>query len=66
MDYRQVSITIDWSRSKQVDNKLMEVKQALADKYTRLFRTASSKVKRRKYANQATAYRRQAEQIARK
>ena len=45
--------------------KLAEVKQALADKYTRLSKSVRSKVKRRKYLNKATAYRQQAEQVAR-
>ena len=44
---------------------LINVKLALADKYTRLCNLAGSVPKRKTYARMATKYRRQAEQIQR-
>ena len=43
-----------------MDKKLAEVKMALARKYDRLAKAASSKVKMRKFTHKAEAYRRQA------
>lgn len=45
--------------------KLAEVKQALADKYTRLSKTVSSKVRRKKYMNRAAGYQRQVQEAQR-
>jgi hypothetical protein len=44
---------------------LIDVKLALADKYTRLGSLAGSTPKRKTYARMATKYRRQAEQLRR-
>jgi hypothetical protein len=49
-----------------VDKKLVEVKQALADKYMRLAKSVSSKVRRKKYLNRAESYRHQVEDAKRK
>jgi hypothetical protein len=43
-----------------MSNQLAEVKLALAQKYDRLAKAASSKVKKRKFTHKAEAYRRQA------
>jgi hypothetical protein len=47
------------------EQNLIDVKLALADKYTRLSHLAGSVPKRKTYARMATKYRRQAEQIRR-
>lgn len=43
----------------------IDVKQALADKYTHLSQIAGSTPKRKTYAHKATKYRRQVEQMRR-
>jgi len=50
--------------SKKIEN-LIQVKQALADKYYNLARIAGSKVKRATYTRQARKYRRQIEDLLR-
>jgi hypothetical protein len=47
------------------ERTLIDVKQALADKYDRLSRNAGSKPKRQQFAHRATHYRRQVEQLKR-
>ncbi len=49
-----------------MDKRLAEVKQALADKYMRLAKSVSSKVRRKIYLNRAESYRHQAEDARRK
>jgi hypothetical protein len=44
--------------------KLSDVKVALAEKYERLARVASSKVKKRKFIHKAHQYRRQVVQLS--
>lgn len=44
---------------------LLDVKQALAEKYERLSRQAGSDPKRKQFATRARHYRRQAEQLKR-
>ncbi len=43
-----------------MNKRLAEVKQALADKYMRLSKSVSSKVRRKVYLNRAESYRNQA------
>ena len=50
--------------SKKIEN-LIQVKQALADKYYSLARIAGSKPKRATYTRQARKYRRQIEGLSR-
>ena len=50
--------------SKKIEN-LIQVKQALADKYYGLARIAGSKTKRDSYTRQAKRYRRQVEDLQR-
>lgn len=49
-----------------MNEKLAEVKLALAEKYTRLSKAVRSKVRRRKYLNKAASYEQQAEEATRK
>ena len=50
--------------AKKIEN-LIQVKQALADKYYSLARIAGSKTKRATYTRQARKYRRQIEDLSR-
>jgi len=45
--------------------KVVETKLALAQKYDRLAKVASSKVKKRTYLHKARTYRRQVEELSR-
>lgn len=47
------------------ERTLLDVKQALAEKYERLSRNAGSDPKRRQFSKRAVTYRRQVEQMKR-